>query len=248
MMRAVDHRLLSRPGARKHALLEELVLKQPQFLIGFLKMPATHVGTSRERLVNENLGALCSQQLRAGRQVILMGPPAMRSLELPGIRDLVRQEQLLYQAVCACCLGCSASPGQTGKQIVVLTSFAPVKACNCGAEPAVHPPGRTAREGTLWSRTLRVMLDHYANLSQGTGVDEKVASEKNNQSQISSINDSTGSKTPACSPPRVPIRPGLKDGTFSCYPFITPKPHPPSKHDVGEAGVRAGAGAAPLGN
>ena len=92
VLRMVDSRILSRPGASRTALVEDLKLKRPSVLIGMLKSPATHIGTSHERLMSETLGALCSNHVQVSGTVILIGPMGNRALELPGLRDLVRQD------------------------------------------------------------------------------------------------------------------------------------------------------------
>ena len=130
--RLIDNRLLSRQGASRHVLLEDPNVKAPNWVIGFLKMPATHVGTSRERLMNETLGALCSQQIRASRNVILVGPVGLRSLELPGVRDPIDEEVLHFTIVHGCCVGIETSSGDPVlKQIAVLSSFPCSWPCEC---------------------------------------------------------------------------------------------------------------------
>ena len=82
--------------------------------------------------MNESLGAICMQQLRACRHVILMGPVGLRSLELPGIRDLVRNGTLHLNTVRSCCLGVRGKDGEH-RQIATLTSFHFALNCSCGA-------------------------------------------------------------------------------------------------------------------
>ena len=82
--------------------------------------------------MNETLGAICSQQIRASRNVILVGPVGLRSLELPGVRDLIDKEVLHFTIVHGCCIGIKTSSGDPVlKQIAVLSSFPCSWPCEC---------------------------------------------------------------------------------------------------------------------
>ena len=62
IVKTVDGRLLHYHGANRQAMLEELKESKPEFLIGILKSPATHVGTKVERFISDSLSQLCSLQ------------------------------------------------------------------------------------------------------------------------------------------------------------------------------------------
>ena len=124
VLKLPDQRLLNRSGVSRNVLLEELNVQKPSVVLGFLKLPATAVGTQVERTVNETIGAVCTQQMNAQRAVLLLGPVGLRSLYLPGVRDLIRNDMLHIDFVSGCCFGITSPDGKPlSKKITSVSSF-----------------------------------------------------------------------------------------------------------------------------
>ena len=206
--RLLDNRLLSRQGASRHALLEDLNLKAPCLVIGFLKMPATHIGTTKERLMNETVGALCLQQIRASRAVILVGPVGLRSLELPGIRDLIDKEVLHCTIVHGCCIGTRTSSGDPVlKQVAVLSSFPCSWPCACKVQPPkeTHYGPSAAAVSELYSSCLVQLLKQFCAHNGQSGAQNSVPD--SHEEVIHPTTDTTGGVSRFSRPgPSVPGR------------------------------------------
>ena len=124
VLRLPDQRLLNRSGASRNVLLEALNVQKPDIVLGFLRLPATAVGTQVERTVNETIGALCTQQMNAQRAVLLLGPLGLRQLYMPGVRDLIRNDILHTDFVSGCCFGITSPDGKLlSKRITSVSSF-----------------------------------------------------------------------------------------------------------------------------